>query len=118
MEMKCKLLNLVIDNKIEGVISPQVLSETKRIMINKFGESSDDTSKYLEKLLSIMQLMGDYKLNVNIKHETDKTIIGSAAISKSEFLISGDDELQNLKEFEGMKIINASKFLKEYLSEK
>ena len=111
-----RLLQLVIDNKIKGVISPNIILELKNIMLRKFRENKEDTEKYVEKLLSVMDLTSDYKLDVDIKHEKDKTIIGSAVISKCEYLITGDNDILELKKYNKLEIMNASKFLKDVLN--
>jgi putative PIN family toxin of toxin-antitoxin system len=108
-----KLIQMVIDNKIKGVISPNIILELKNIMINKFKEDKEDTEKYIGKLLSVMDLTSNYKLDVDISHEKDKTIVGSAVISKCDYLITGDNDILKLRKYNKLKIMNASRFFKE-----
>jgi predicted nucleic acid-binding protein len=84
-------------------------------MINKFKENKEDTEKFVEKLLSVMDLTSDYKLDIDIRHEKDKIIIGSAVISECDYLITGDKDILELREYNKLKIMNASKFLKDVL---
>ena len=88
-----KVLKFVIDNEIEGVISPQVITETRKIMIKKFKEKNDDVDNYIQKLLSVMKFVNDFMAKIDIKHEKDKNILGSALISNCEYLITGDHHL-------------------------
>ena len=110
-----RLLQLIIENKIRGVISPNIILELKNIMINKFKKDKEDTEKFVEKLLSVLDLTSDYILDIDIRHEKDKTIIGSAVISDCDYLITGDNDILELKKYKKLKIMNASKFLKEVL---
>ena len=110
-----RLLQLIVENKIRGIISPNIILELKNIMINKFKEDKEDTEKFVEKLLSVMDLISDYKLDIDIKHEKDKTIIGSAVISDCDYLITGDNDILELRKYNKLKIMNASKFLKDVL---
>jgi putative PIN family toxin of toxin-antitoxin system len=113
-----KLLQLIIDKEITGVISPNIIVELKNIMINKFKENKEDTEKFVEKLLSVMDLTSDYELDVEIRHEKDKTIVGSAVISECDYLITGDNDILELKKYNKLKIMNASKFLNDVLINK
>jgi len=110
-----RLLQLIIENKISGIISPYIILELKNIMINKFKENKEDTEKFVGKLLSVMDLTSDYKLEVDIRHEKDKTIIGSAVISDCDYLITGDNDILEVKKYNKLKIINASKFINDVL---
>ncbi len=42
-----RLLQLIIENKIRGIISPNIILELKNIMINKFKEDKEDTEKFV-----------------------------------------------------------------------
>jgi len=110
-----RLLQLIIENKIRGIISPNIILELKNIMINKFKEDKEDTEKFIEKLLSVMNLTSDYELDIDIKHEKDKIIIGSAVISDCDYLITGDNDILKIKKYNKLKIMNASKFFKDVL---
>ena len=110
-----RLLQLIIEHKIRGTISPNIILELKNIMINKFKEDKEDTEKFVEKLLSVMDLTSEYKLEVDIRHDKDKIIIGSAIISDCDYLITGDNDILELGKYNKLKIMNASKFLKDVL---
>ncbi len=62
-----------------------------------------------------MDLTSDYKLDIDIRHEKDKIIIGSAIISECDYLITGDNDILELRKYHKLKIMNASKFLEDVL---
>jgi len=51
--------------------------------------------------------------NIKVIQEdpSDNVILESAVITKADFLISGDEHLLKIKEFDNTKIVTASEFL-------
>ena len=114
-----KVLDLCIDNKLEIIISKELLDEFINVIYRpKFDFIQEDTKI---NIIRYLLTLSDYvepkiKLNIIKEDKKDNKFLECALEGNAKFIISGDSHLLKLKEFEGIKILNASKFLKEYFS--
>jgi len=112
-----KLMDLVFNKKINLVLSTQILEEFIGIAKSeKFDFSDEEIDDFSEALINIGKIVFPEENISRIKEDPqDNRILECALAGNSKFIISGNSHLLKLKEFEGIKIMNASKFLKEYL---
>ena len=103
-----------INKELELFISDKQLEEIIRVLdYPKFNFNADQKSKFINILLEVATLIKIDKIKNIIKEDPDDDIIlTSAIIGNVDFIISGDDHLLNLKEFNGIKILNANNFIK------
>jgi len=111
-----KLLDAIIDGKLELVLSDDVIEETNEALSRKFPkqvvlfplllnmvkheEISKRAYKDFEKRCS--GLIGDKK---------DVPVLAAAAVSKADYLVTGDKTVLALKKVKTTKIIRAGKLL-------
>jgi len=72
---------------------------------------------FVKNLMKVATVLVDSKLRVNVIKEDppDDKLLGCAVEVKADYLISGDNEhLLPLRNFQGIKIISPSEFLKLY----
>ena len=108
-----KILKLFIDNKVEVVMSEEIITELRRIIINKFPlfvNSLNLLEASLRKDNVFVQL-GSITIDAS-RDVDDNRIIETAYIGKAQYIISGDKDLLVLKKYEDIKILNPSDFLK------
>ena len=108
-----KILKLFIDNKAEVVMSEEIITELRRIIINKFPlfvNSLNLLEASLRKDTVFVQL-GSITIDAS-RDVDDNRIIETAYIGKAQYIISGDKDLLVLKKYEDIKILNPSEFLK------
>ncbi|MEI7838365.1 MAG: putative toxin-antitoxin system toxin component, PIN family [bacterium] len=108
-----KILKLFIDNKVEVVMSEEIITELRRIIINKFPlfvNSLNLLEASLRKDTVFVQL-GSITIDAS-RDVDDNRIIETAYIGKAQYIISGDKDLLVLKKYEDIKILNPSEFLK------
>ena len=108
-----KILKLFIDNKVEVVMSEEIITELRRIIINKFPlfvNSLNLLEASLRKDTVFVQL-GSITIDAS-RDVDDNRIIETAYIGKAQYIISGDKDLLVLKKYEDIKILNPSDFLK------
>ena len=112
-----KLMELVFDEKINMVISTQILEEFIGIAkSDKFDFSDEEIDEFSEALLNTGKIIFPDENISRIKEDPqDNRVLECALAGNVNYIITGDKHLLKLKEFEGIRIINASKFLKEYL---
>ena len=107
-----RLLHMAVDGNIELFISEPIIAETLRVLRDKFGWQGYDVfgaDQRLRKLGTVVTPR--HTLNV-IEHDPpDNRILECAVESQSEFIVTEDQDLLGLKEFDGIKIMQVSEFL-------
>jgi putative PIN family toxin of toxin-antitoxin system len=114
-----KVFDLCIDDKLKIVTSNELIDEFIEVIFRpKFKFIQEDIKlTIIRAIISISDIVDPkIKLNIIKEDEKDNKFLECALTGNAKFIISGDSHLLKLKEFEGIKIVNASKFLKEYFS--
>ena len=108
-----KILKLFVDNKVEVVMSEEIITELRRIIINKFPlfvNSLNLLEASLRKDTVFVQL-GSITIDAS-RDVDDNRILETAYIGKAKYIISGDKDLLVLKKYEDIKILSPVDFLK------
>ena len=108
-----EVIKLVREESIELAISPEILSEFKRVLKEKFGtpkEEIEEVIKNIKEISIIVKPTG--KINLIKQDPTDNKILECALKAKADYIISGDTKhLQPIKEFQNIPILSPAKFL-------
>ncbi len=110
-----KILKLFVDNKVEVVMSEEIITELRRIIINKFPlfvNSLNLLEASLRKDTVFVQL-GSITIDAS-RDVDDNRILETAYIGKAKYIISGDKDLLVLKKYEDIKILSPVDFLKTF----
>lgn len=101
-----KLLFKLIRADIRIYSSEEILAEYRRILRRDFDYSDHEISYILEKVLSFVTLV-EPTINIHaVKDDPDDNKIVECAIeSSSNYIITYDKHLLNIKDFQGIKII-------------
>jgi len=112
-----KLMDLVFNEKIILILSIQILEEfIGTAKSEKFNFSDEEIDDFSDALLNTAKIVFPEENISKIKEDPqDNRVLECALAGNAKYIITGDGHLLKLKEFEGIKIMNASKFLKEYL---
>lgn len=112
------LMELIFDRKIQFAISPKILEEFIGVAKSKkFNFADDEIDDYLDALLITGKVVfPDINISIITSDPADNRILECAVTSNSDYLISGNKHLLKLKRYKKIRIMNASKFLKEYFS--
>lgn len=110
------VIEKVLDSGLELCMSAQILSEFYRVVkYPKFGFTEEEIDGFIGRLLpSVIIVTPAQNVNVVVEDPDDNKIIECAVAGKSGYIISGDKHLLQLGEYEGIKIIRASEFLKQH----
>ena len=106
-----KILNLVLENHISVVTSPILLVELEDIIFKKFpllAGSFERINRQIKKKFKIVRPKTSLYV---LKDEPDNRVLEAALEGESQYIITGDKELLNLKSFKTIKIITADEFL-------
>lgn len=97
--------------KYQLVTSTEILDEVADKLRNKFKFPEENIQKLIDILLTYCHVIEPTtKFNV-VRDKTDNKIIECAFDSKADYIVTGDPDLLILKEFKGIKIVTAKKFL-------
>jgi putative PIN family toxin of toxin-antitoxin system len=107
-----QVINLVADDSVTFIMAEAIITELRRIIVSKFPGFLEDLMK-VEKLLE--QDAEWVKLGFNTERITrdpnDDKFIETALIGNCHYIISGDKDLLDLKEYKGIKILSPAGFL-------
>lgn len=108
-----EIIQLVREGSIEMAISPEILSEFKRVLKGKFSMPKEEIKEITESIEEIAAIVKPTKrINLIKQDPTDNKILECALKAKADYIISGDTKhLQPIKEFEGISILSPAKFL-------
>lgn len=111
------VLELALNTQIEGVISPQLLSELSDVLLKKFKFSAAKAKAVENKIKSRFRVVQP-KASISILKDTaDNRVLEAAVAGKCHSIITGDKELLALKKFRKIIIISPNNFLNQiYLS--
>lgn len=107
-----KFLKLAKLGKIKLITSPEIINEFKEVISReKFGFSEDQISNAIKQILEVTELfIPQNKLKIIKDDPDDNMILECALESTSDFIISGDPHLLELKSYKNIKIVNATDF--------
>lgn len=105
------------DEKIQIVISPEILDEYQRVGETLTAEFPEiEIYPFLELLTAKAELISTKRFPVYICEDPDDDKFLSCAIaSRTKLIISGDKHLLNVSGYQGIKVIRPRQFIDEYL---
>ena len=115
-----QIIRYVLDGVVDLLISHDILEETHRVvhyprivqLMKKNNVAPKEVDFVIEKLSSIAVITpGELTLDVIHDDPSDNKILSCAVEGQANFIISGDRHLTDLKEFQGIMIVNPTTFL-------
>ena len=100
--------------EIEILVSEVILTEIERILRLKIRRSFWDIITILIAIRQNSTLISpESELLVVTEDEADNRIIECAFQGKAQYIVSGDHHLLSLKEYQGIRILSPTEFLRE-----
>lgn len=109
-----RIVSLVIDEVVEGVISPVLRAELLEVLSKKFSFSKEKLAQaeaLLDESFTIVQPTDTLSL---LTDDDDNRVLEAAVEGKCDTVVTGDKELLRLKNYKGIAIVTAKQFLDEY----
>jgi putative PIN family toxin of toxin-antitoxin system len=106
-----KAIFKIIEGKDSLLISKDIINEVLSVLSSKFERDREALSHVAVTLTEIAELVKPSKRVKIFKDEPDNRILEYAISGEADFLVTGDKEMLQLREYKGVKIIS----LKEYL---
>lgn len=110
-----EILRLVKDGKLTFIISPAILLELARILVDKFQRDIEEAMIYVKLLYDFAKVVRPKKKLRVVKHDSDNRILECAVEDNVDFIVTGDKKhLLPLKGFKNISIITPQEFLKRF----
>ena len=109
-----EIRKLAREGKVELLISEPILAEIANVLKRKFNWLDWQISEVIRDIRAITTLITPaFTLFIIKEDEPDNMVLECAAEGKVNYIVSGDEyHLQALKEYEGIKILSPSQFLR------
>lgn len=106
----------ILNGELELIISPGQVEELQRVLeYPKFQFTEEQKSTFLTIVVETATLVETYdKVKVVGEDRSDNIILESAVEGKVDFIISGDEHLLKIKDYENVKIVTVAEFLELY----
>jgi uncharacterized protein len=115
-----RVLELALLGKIRLIISPQLIKEIERVLtypkvkklFKKRKTSPGEVEEAITKVLKVAVLTpGGLTVAAVPDDPADDMVLACAMEGNADFIISSDHHLLDIKEYQGIKILNPAKFL-------
>jgi uncharacterized protein len=108
-----RLLIKLINSKVQMFTTFEILGEYKNVLKRDFEYSEDEANKISIDLILQFLKIAEPKNKIDFIKEdsTDNKILECAVETNSDYILSYDNHLLKLKEFQGIKIITPDEFL-------
>lgn len=110
-----KIIDAVIAGEIEAYANKQTLQENKLIVSQLI--DNEDYKHDLEKLFTQINWVVNRRRVRVVRDEEDNKILESAVEAGADYLITSDNDLLQLDEYQKIKIINPAQFWAKYKDE-
>ena len=109
-----ELIHLCAEGKIAGYTSKTLMTKFKEVIQRDYKVPLERAEQMVEVLLQFLKLVEpDFRLKTVEQDDEDNRILECAVYSKADYLASWDPHLTDLKEFQGIKIMNPGKLMVE-----
>ena len=107
-----RLLELAALELFRLQLSPEILDETVRILVDKFHWPNEDIIEVRAVLNSITDhVIPHVRLEVVERDPDDNRVLECSQSSGSDYLVTGDKDLLDLKHYAGARIVTPAEFL-------
>ena len=101
-----KILDMALKNEIILITSAEIITETVRILREKFKWPEHNIDKFVRRLSDISEnIRPGIKFNVIKERESDNRILECAVSGNASLIVSGDKHLLKLKKYENIPIV-------------
>jgi len=106
-----KLLGRARRKQLNLVISPFIVKEFENVLLKKFSASKEQIRTATKLISEAAQIVSHESMVSGICRDPDDDQILSCALSaEADYLVTGDMDLLELKEFHGIKILTPGAF--------
>lgn len=108
-----EILDLLIIKEISGITSPVLLAELEEVLFKKFKYPKARVLQVDKKMRKILRVVHPVKSIKVVRDDDDNRVLEAAVEGEGEFIVTGDEDLLDLKNYGKIKIMTPTEFLKE-----
>jgi putative PIN family toxin of toxin-antitoxin system len=106
-----KLLGRARRKQLDLVLSPFILEEFENVLLKKFSASKEQVRTASHLISEVAQTVSHTSVVSGICRDPDDDQILSCALSaETDYLVTGDSDLLELREFHGIRIVTPGAF--------
>ncbi len=107
-----KLLSRARAKEVHLISCPFIMTEIRRVLSKRFRLSHEEIASAIEPISEAIDQIIEHNLKVtNIcRDRDDDHVLACALAAKAEYLVTGDSDLLEIKNFQGIKIITPREF--------
>jgi len=108
-----EIINLTIKKQIEIFISEKIIEEYIKILSGKFHWTDEDIKEnliFLKKIFNIIKT--EKKIDIIKNDEADNRILECAITAGTNFILTGDKHLLNIKKYKNISILKPADFMR------
>jgi uncharacterized protein len=107
-----KVLEAAIQGRLKSVTSPSILHELGRVLA-RLGVGEREVEGYLIGIMEVSEVSPPMRLgDVEIRDREDVKILECAHSGETEYIVTGDEDLLSLGEYEGIKMVRSWEMLR------
>lgn len=106
-----RFLDLARAGAIEVAISPQIIAEVQRVLLQKFKWPSNQVEQLEQRLAAFTRRVTPSETLDIVIDPDDNRILECAKAAGSDYIVTGDDDLLRLGQYEHIRIVKVSDFL-------
>jgi putative PIN family toxin of toxin-antitoxin system len=106
-----KLLGRARRKQLDLVISPFILKEFENVLLKKFSASKEQTRTATKLISEAAQMVNPTSMVSGVcRDPNDDQILSCTLSAEADYLVTGDMDLLELKEFRGIRILTPGAF--------
>ena len=108
-----KIFERLVSSGLTLVVSEGIFSETRRIISQKFPDFTEELELFISALAPRLIIVSLGTVTIDVARDPkDNVVLETAIVGRAKYIISGDDDLLSLKEYQRILITSPSDFLK------
>jgi len=106
-----KAILKIIENDIHLVISKAIIHELLDVLARKFGRDAEELARVAVYLSELGETVSPKRKIKILKDDPDNRILECAIAGRADMIVTGDQAMLRLGEYEGVRIITLKEFL-------
>lgn len=111
-----EILEMVKNKELSGVISPVLVAELEEILSKKIKYPKERVLQVEKKMKKILRVVRPVKSIKVARDDDDNRVLETAIEGRCAYVVTGDKDLLDLKNYRGVRILTPTEFLDEELS--
>lgn len=106
-----RAIDRIVDGRDHLLISRPIIDETLTVLARKFRRDAEQLAHDAILLASIGEIIATKRRLQLLKDDPDNRILECAIAGRAELIVTGDRELLNLREFNGVRVVSLKSYL-------